>query len=614
LWSFLPFLGANHNMAYAKTQKVQRKYYYAIIDEVDSVLIDEAKTPLIIAGKTMPSENLANVCAKVTKNFQQDVEFQFDHELKTVNITDEGINKIERAFGIENLFDLEHRSLYHYMLQALRARVLFTRDVDYIVDQGEVKLVDMNTGRIMEGRSLSDGLHQAIEAKEGLKVTEENKAQASVSIQNYFRMYPVLSGMTGTAKTEITEFQHVYCMDVVQIPTNKPIIRKDLPDLVFKTKEQKYRRMVEEVRQRHEKGQPILIGTTSILQSEVVAEYLDEAGLSYHLLNAKSVEHEAHLISLAGQKSQITIATNMAGRGTDIMLGEGVAELGGLHVLGTEKHESRRIDNQLKGRSGRQGDPGSTQFIISLEDELFIRFAKDDVEAKLPSLTTDSTGLILNKEIHKFIDKVQKISEGSHFSVREFSLKLDDIINDQREVIYKLRDQIFYSTNTIEILKKHVEPVVLDLVDKHCSEGSIPDDWDLKGLNQKLEDFMLVEVTFDRDYEDPEEVREAVKPFIERHLEEVSFHENVEEIQNTLRQVSLALVDHHWTEHLDEMNRMKEGVGIRHYQQEDPIRTFQKEGFELFEIMYHRLELDFNRRMTRAIQQFEARKIKIDLT
>lgn len=593
------------NMVYAKDNKVQRPYHYAIIDEIDSVLLDEAKTPLIIAGKTRPSENLHNVCAKLTKNFKPNVHFNYDRQLKTVNLTEEGIDKIEKTFAVDNLYDLEHRSLNHYMIQSLRARTMFERDVDYIVDNGEIKLVDMNTGRIMDGRTLSDGLHQALEAKEGLKITEENKAQASITIQNYFRMYPILSGMTGTAKTDESEFQQVYNMDVIQIPTNKPVIRKDLPDLFFEKKEQKYERMVHEVKERHEKGQPILIGTTSILQSDLVAEYLDQHGLPYHLLNAKSVEQEAHLISMAGQKGQITIATNMAGRGTDIMLGEGVAELGGLHVLGTEKHESRRIDNQLKGRSGRQGDPGSSQFIVSLEDEIFIRYAQEERERKLEKLTTDKNGLIQNNDMKNFIETVQKISEGAHYQIREYNLKLDNIINEQRGVVYKLRDNLLNTDNTLSLVKKHIEVVPLVLVEKYCPEGSVSDDWDLKQLASDLNKILIPEVTLEQNYEEPYEVKESIKPVIKEHFEILEKYDENEAIQSKLNQVAISILDQYWIKHLDDMTMLKEGVGLRQYQQEDPLRLYQNEGFQMFQAMYQDIELEFSFYTTKMIIDYE---------
>ncbi len=427
------------NMATSKNEQVQRPYHFAIIDEIDSVLIDEAKTPLIIAGKKSSSSDLHYLCAKVIKSFQDTLHYTYDAETKSASFTEDGITKIEDLFDIDNLYNLEHQPLYHYMIQALRAHVAFQCDVDYIVHDEKILLVDIFTGRVMDGRSLSDGLHQALEAKEGLEITEENQTQASITIQNFFRMYPALSGMTGTAKMEEKEFNRVYNMEVIPIPTNRPIIREDKKDVVYATADAKYKAVREDVLKHNKQGRPILIGTMSILQSETVARYLDEAHITYQLLNAKSAEQEADLIATAGQKGQITIATNMAGRGTDILLGEGVHELGGLHVIGTERHESRRVDNQLKGRAGRQGDPGSSQFFLSLEDEMLKRFAQEEVEKLTKSLKTDGTGLILTSKVHDFVNRTQLICEGSHFSMREYNLKLDDVINDQRNVIYKLR-------------------------------------------------------------------------------------------------------------------------------------------------------------------------------
>ncbi|WP_138419946.1 accessory Sec system translocase SecA2 [Aquibacillus sediminis] len=596
------------NMTYSIADKVQRPYHYAIIDEVDSVLIDEAKTPLIIAGKTMPSENLHNVCAKVTKKLKENKDFIYDDELKLVNLTEDGMTKVEKIFAIDNLFDLEHRSLNHYMTQALRARTMFERDVDYIVEDGAIKLVDMNTGRIMEGRSLSDGLHQALEAKEGLKITEENKAQASITIQNYFRMYPILSGMTGTAKTDEAELKSVYDMGVTPIPTNKSIIRDDQDDLYFVTKEQKYNRMIQEVLKRHQNGQPILIGTTSILQSETVAEYLDHYNLTYQLLNAKSVDQEAHLISLAGQKGQITIATNMAGRGTDIMLGEGVAELGGLHVLGTEKHESRRIDNQLKGRAGRQGDPGSSQFIISMEDELFTRYARDEIEKRQTKWNTTADGQITNKDMPKFVETVQKIGEGSHYQIREYNLKLDDVVNDQRKVIYTLRDRVLEADNIVSLVHQQVQHVPSVLVEKYCPDDLIKDEWPTTKLLKTLNEILLPDVTLDGEFESPDDVKQLIAPFLKEHEEVVSSYEGNEKLEKVLRHVTVATIDRHWIKHLEELNRLKEGIGLRQYQQEDPIQLYQKEGLTLFETMYHELEVECSYQLSKSIQTLIANK------
>lgn len=591
------------NTVSSLSQKVQRPYHYAIVDEVDSVLIDEAETPLIIAGKTKPSDRLYDVCAKVIKTLKEKEDFTFDQELKVVNFTENGINKCEKIFGISNLFDLEHSSLFHSLLQALRARVLFQRDVDYIVSEGEIKLIDMNTGRIMEGRSLSDGLHQAIESKEGLVNTEENKTHASITIQNYYRMYPTLSGMTGTAKTDEEELRKVYNLDVVQIPTNKPSQRVDLEDLVFMTREQKYERLVEEVKKRHEKGQPILIGTTSILKSEEVAKCLDEHGLKYQLLNAKSAEQEAKLISLAGQKGQITIATNMAGRGTDIMLGEGVAELGGLHVIGTERNESRRIDDQLKGRSGRQGDPGSSQFIISLEDYLFIRYAADELKYYKPKLKVDHKGQIISSNVHKLVETAQKISEGIHQSFREYNLSLEDVINEQRKIIYTIRDKVLASDNALEYVLKQTEDLPEQLISHYCHEEQLPEEWNLKGLEESLNSVLLAPISMtETDIQTIEDVKELVDQHVEEHLQILEKYKEMEHVQDAARGISLFIIDTLWKKHLDTMGQLKQGIGIRQYQQDNPIDLFKKEGYILFEKMYHDLQYELATRIRGYIQ------------
>lgn len=580
------------NMVYDLRQKVQRPFHYAIIDEIDSILIDEAKTPLIIAGKTKVSPNLYYVCAKVVKSFKKDVDYLYDPLLKTVNFTDTGITKIERAFGIDNIYDLEHQTLYHFVLQALRARVMFQKDVDYIVQDGKIKLVDMFTGRIMEGRSYSDGLHQALEAKEGLEITEENKTLAQITIQNYFRMYPILSGMTGTAKTEEREFQALYGMDVIQVPTNKPRIRVDKEDFVFLTKENKYRAVAKEVQKRHQKGQPVLIGTTSIIQSETMATYLDEIGVPYELLNAKSVEKEAQLISLAGQKGQVTIATNMAGRGTDIMLGEGVAELGGLLVIGTERHESRRIDNQLKGRSGRQGDPGETQFYISLEDDLLQRFGKEEIEKFLPQVKTDENGLVLNKNILDLVDRIQKFCEDHNYSIREYTLKVDDVVNQQRGVIYKLRNRILEEENLFPIITPMIESTVKSSLESYCAKELLPDEWDLKQLAAQLKAIIPnAEISFDNQkIIDRQDVEKIIEESYFSYLEKLEHLKEKKELQNYIRQILLRNLDTLWLSHLENMNRLKEGISLRGYSQEDPMRIFEREGFVLFQMMYSQLE------------------------
>lgn len=570
------------NMARNVEDKVQRPYHFAIIDEVDSVLIDEAKTPLIIAGKTPSQEELHRIAAMLAKTFKKDEDYEFDEETKATSLTDQGIDKVEEAFGVDNLYDLDHQVLYHYVIQAVRAHVMFERDVDYIVKDDKIELVDMFTGRILEGRSLSDGLHQAIEAKEGVTITAENKAQAQITVQNYFRMYPKLAGMTGTAKTQEKEFIEVYNMRVVQIPTNRPVIRIDQPDIVFETRDAKYEYVAQEAKQRQEKGQPILIGTTSILQSEEVAKYLDKYGLEYQLLNAKTVEQEVELISQAGQKGRITVATNMAGRGTDIKLGEGVPELGGLYVIGTEKHESRRIDNQLRGRSGRQGDPGETRFIVSLEDDMFRRFAKEDVEKFKKKMVVDEKKQIQNKDVQELIDRTQRIVEGAHFALREYNLKLDDVINDQRKILYTLRDKVLHEEDIIEIIQKMLFDAIDFAVRDNADEEIGQEEWNFDAIENTLNSFYLEKVTLDRTVVKVNHIFDQVEPGYLQLKEFIQSFENDERVLSISQQVMLGFIDRMWVNHLAQMTYLKEGIGLRSYQGEDPMRIYQREGLKLF--------------------------------
>lgn len=587
------------NMAHSIADKVQRPYHFAIIDEVDSVLIDEAKTPLIIAGKMMANAELHQIAAMLAKRFKMDEDFEFDDETKATSLTDQGIEKVEEAFGVDNLYDLEHQTLYHYVIQAVRAHVMFKRDVDYIVREDKIELVDMFTGRIMEGRSLSDGLHQAIEAKEGVTITEENKAMAQITIQNYFRMYPVLSGMTGTAKTQEKEINEVYGMSVIQIPTNRPRIRMDQEDIVFETVEQKYEFVAQEVLRRHEKGQPVLVGTTSILQSEELSKYLKKYSLPHQVLNAKTVEQEVQLISEAGQKGRITVATNMAGRGTDIMLGEGVHELGGLCVLGTEKHESRRVDNQLRGRSGRQGDPGETQFVLSIEDDMFRRFAKEDVEKFLKKMQTNEVGRVLNqKEVKELIERTQRIVEGAHYSMREYNLKLDDVINDQRGVIYGLRNGVLDGADLIgkmvTMLYETIEFAVLD----NAPEDVSPLEWDFDTMERTLNSMFLTPVEINRDESNSKRILKDISPNVDELVDYLRQYEDNKAVMKFIPKIMLTYIDQMWVKHLEQMTHLKEGIGLRRYQQEDPMRIYQREGLELFGKNYQEVR----------------RKIIIDLT
>ncbi|WP_312130517.1 accessory Sec system translocase SecA2 [Lysinibacillus capsici] len=570
------------NMAYSLADKVQRPYHFAIIDEVDSVLIDEAKTPLIIAGKMPSNEELHRIAAMLAKRFKKDEDYDFDDETKATSLTDKGIEKVEAAFNIDNLYDLEHQTLFHYVIQAVRAHVMFKRDVDYIVKEDKIELVDMFTGRILEGRSLSDGLHQAIEAKEGVTITDENKSMAQVTIQNYFRMYPRLSGMTGTAKTQEKEIREVYGMEVVQIPTNRPRQRIDQPDLIFSTQEAKYKYVAAEVKQRHEKGQPILIGTTSILQSETVADYLKKEKLTFQLLNAKTVEQEVELISQAGQKGRITVATNMAGRGTDIMLGDDVHELGGLYVIGTEKHESRRVDNQLRGRSGRQGDVGESRFILSIEDDMFRRFAKEEVEKFSAKMIVNDQGIIQNKEVQELIDRTQRIVEGSQYGMREYNLKLDDVINDQRTVLYGLRDKILAGEDLMGELKKMLRETVDFAVHDAAPEDVSSIEWDYEQMENALNSLFITPVTINRELGRTKQILAEIQPSEQELLDHMETFAENERVIEVLPQIMLSHIDSGWIKHLEAMTHLKEGIGLRHYQQEDPMRIYQREGLELF--------------------------------
>lgn len=577
------------NMAHSIADKVQRPYHFAIIDEVDSVLIDEAKTPLIIAGKMMANAELHQIAAMLAKRFVIDEDYDFDDETKATSLTEQGIEKVEDAFGVDNLYDLEHQTLYHYVIQAVRAHVMFKRDVDYIVRDDKIELVDMFTGRIMEGRSLSDGLHQAIEAKEGVTITEENKAQAQVTIQNYFRMYPTLSGMTGTAKTQEKEIMEVYGMSVVQIPTNRPRARIDKEDIVFETMDQKYEYVAQEALRRHENGQPVLIGTTSILQSEEVSKYLKKYSLPHQVLNAKTVEQEVQLISEAGQKGRITVATNMAGRGTDIMLGDGVHDLGGLCVLGTEKHESRRVDNQLRGRSGRQGDPGETQFILSIEDDMLRRFAKEDVEKFKKKMEANEIGRIQNKDVNELIERTQRIVEGAHFSMREYNLKLDDVINDQRRVIYTLRDSVLKNEDLLEKLKTMLDETVDFAVRDNAPEELNTVDWNFDKMEQTVNSLFLTPVTINREEEKVNRILASLQPQVDEIKQMIDTYSEDERMMQVIPNVMLAYIDRMWVKHLEQMSHLKEGIGLRQYQQEDPMRIYQREGLELFGKNYQEL-------------------------
>jgi len=581
------------NMVLYKEQMVQRPLQYAIIDEVDSILVDEARTPLIISGQAQKSTELYYAADRFVSRLQETEDFTIDVKMKSIALTDQGVSKTERAFGIENLYAHEHVLLNHHVQQALRARFIMKRDVDYVVQEDEVIIVDEFTGRLMSGRRYSDGLHQAIEAKEALKVQNESMTLATITFQNYFRMYRKLAGMTGTAKTEEEEFKRIYGLEVVQVPTNRPMIRNDMPDTVYKSENGKYKAVVEEIVERHRTGQPVLVGTVSIENSERISEMLKKKGVAHQVLNAKYHAAEAEIISSAGQRGTVTIATNMAGRGTDIILGEGVPDLGGLHIMGTERHESRRIDNQLRGRSGRQGDPGSSQFYLSMQDELMRRFGADNIMGMMEKLGFDEESPIESKLISRAIESAQKRVEGSNFDARRVVLQYDDVINLQREKIYGDRREILYSDNIREVVMGMIRSTVTRTVENHCPDAEVPEDWDYDGIVSYGHTHFLPEDRLHKDDLWGKEKEEMIDMLMERV--EKLYDEREEEIgPETMREfekvVVLRGVDSKWMDHIDAMDQLRQGIHLRAYGGNDPLREYQFEGHNMFLGMIERIE------------------------
>ena len=581
------------NMVLYKEQIVQRELHYAIIDEVDSILIDEARTPLIISGQAQKSTELYYAADRFASRLKEGEDYTIDHKTRSITLTEQGVAKAEQAFGIDNLFSLDHVVLNHHITQALRARYIMRRDVDYVVQDGEVVIVDEFTGRLMAGRRYSDGLHQAIEAKEGLKVQSESMTLATITFQNYFRMYRKLAGMTGTAKTEEEEFKKIYGLDVVVVPTHRPMIRVDMPDVVFKTAKAKYRAVVEEIVRRHSNGQPVLVGTTSIENSELLSEMLKKRGIPHKVLNAKHHAEEAEIVARAGQRGAVTIATNMAGRGTDIMLGEGVAELGGLHIIGTERHEARRIDNQLRGRSGRQGDPGSSQFFLSLEDELMIRFGAANLMGMMERLGFDENSPIESKMVTKAIESAQKRVEGANFDMRRVVLQYDDVINLQREKIYADRRKVLFTDNIRDIVEGMIRGSVTRLVQRHCPEDAVPEDWDLAGIVTHVHANLLPEDRLRKEELEGKERDEIVELIMEKVL--ARYDEREQEIGPEIMRefekvVVLRSVDSKWMDHIDAMDQLRQGIHLRAYGGNDPLREYQFEGHNMFMEMIERIE------------------------
>ena len=576
------------NMVVNAEDRVQRPLNFAIIDEVDSVLIDEARTPLIISGGVMKSANLYKDADRFVKSLKENEDYTIDEKTKDITLTDQGTIKGEKYFRLSNLYDIEHSALVHHINQALKANYTMHNDVDYVVQEGKVVIVDQFTGRLMPGRAFSDGLHQAIEAKENVEIQEETKTLATITFQNYFRMYEKLSGMTGTAKTEEEEFRNIYNMFVIEIPTNLPVIRVDAADLIYSTKEEKYKAIIAEIKRRHEKGQPVLVGTIAIETNELLSNMLKKAHIKHEVLNAKNHAREAEIIAKAGEKGSVTIATNMAGRGTDIKLGEEIKELGGLCVIGTERHESRRIDNQLRGRSGRQGDPGYSQFFVSFEDELMVRFGTDRFKTILEMAGLDSERNMRSKTITRSVETAQKRVEGNNFDARKHLLQYDDVMGKHREIMYAKRNEILDSDDihnyVVNIIKEHVDIVVRRHINEHgtilekdCNEiveyvnENLINKSNLKVseiLNKEINEIIsVIEAKVLNEYEDkikslPEEIRKDFE-----------------------KAISLQVIDNYWMEHINTMDHLREGVSLRGYANEDPLQAYIREGFELFDKM-----------------------------
>jgi len=577
------------NMVLSLEERVQRGLHYAIIDECDSILIDEARTPLIISGQADRPTQLYYTFARIVNNLQPDIHYTVDEKLKTVAPTEAGIAKVERMLGVPNLYDHQNLDLSHYLNQALRAKALMQRDRDYVVKDGEVIIVDEFTGRLMFGRRYSDGLHQAIEAKEGVKIAEETQTLATITFQNYFRMYEKLAGMTGTAATEEEEFRKIYGLDVIVVPTHKPMIRVDHPDVVYKTEAAKYRAVVREIEDCYQRGQPVLVGTTSIEKSERLSAMLSRRGIPHNVLNAKQHEREAQVVAQAGQKGQVTISTNMAGRGTDIVLGEGVAALGGLHIIGTERHEARRIDNQLRGRAGRQGDPGSSRFYLSLEDDFLRLFAAPALSGLMDRLGVEEDEPIVSPILTRAIENAQKKMENRNFEIRKQLLQYDDVMNSQREIIYRQRTEILMRESLRDNVLEMVRDIINDALQLHCPSNQHPEEWDLKGLVESLEEFCLHPHQVDPASLAGDVGRDALAEEL-MQVAEANYRQKEEEIGSEAmreleRVILLRVVDSKWMEHLDAMDALRDGVGLRAYGQLDPLVEYKREAYDMYQEM-----------------------------
>jgi len=589
------------NMVLYKEDKVQRPLNFAIIDEVDSILIDEARTPLIISGQSGRSPKLYVQADAFVRTLKADEDYTYDETTKAVTLTESGMTKAEKAFGIDNLYDLSHVRLLHAINQSLKAHVAMHRDVDYVVQDGEVIIVDSFTGRLMKGRRYSDGLHQAIEAKERVEIQNESMTMATITFQNYFRMYKKLAGMTGTAKTEEEEFRNIYNMNVVVIPTNKPVIRIDRPDLIYATMKGKFEAVVDDIERRHKKGQPVLVGTVAIETSEIISEMLKKRKIPHNVLNAKNHEREAEIIAQAGQKGAVTIATNMAGRGTDIKLGEGVKELGGLAVIGTERHESRRIDNQLRGRSGRQGDPGESQFYLSLEDELMRRFGSDSMKAMMTKLGMDDSQPIQSKMVSKAVESAQKRVEGNNFDARKRLLQYDEVLRQQREVIYRERNAVLETENMREVVENMIRESIENMVNAHTAGNK--EDWNFKAMEDYIKANLLDEgeiTAQDLQDKSPEEMIEFIFNKTMERYDEREQEMTPERMREFEKVILLRSIDTKWIDHIDAMDQLRQGIHLRAYGQTDPLREYEQEGFAMFEEMIAAIREDVTRYAMKA--------------
>ncbi|MBW3350058.1 preprotein translocase subunit SecA [Lactobacillus reuteri] len=587
------------NMAVYKEDQVQRGLNYALVDEVDSILIDEARTPLIISGPGTGTSKLYKQTDRFVKQLKKDVDYKIDLESKTVSLTDEGIKKAEKYFNLKNLYDPENTALTHHLDQALRANYIMLLDKDYVVQDGEVLIVDSFTGRVMEGRRFSDGLHQAIEAKEGVEIQEENKTMANITYQNLFRMYNKLAGMTGTAKTEQEEFREIYNMETITIPTNRPVQRKDEPDLLYPTLQSKFAAVVDRIKKLHAKGQPILVGTVAVETSEYLSQLLDKENIPHVVLNAKNHAKEAEIVKNAGQKGAVTIATNMAGRGTDIKLGPGVREIGGLAVIGTERHESRRIDNQLRGRSGRQGDPGLSQFYLSLEDDLMKRFGGDRIKAFLDRMkVNDEDAVIKSRFLTHQVESAQKRVEGNNYDSRKNVLQYDDVMREQREIIYKERQQIITEDKS---LKWVLMPMFRRTIQREVDQHTLGDkkDWDLQGIVDFAEEVLIKPDTItvkDLEGKSPQEMVDYLMTFAQGvYKEKQKQLYDPAQMLEFEKVVILRVVDSHWTDHIDIMDQFRQSVGLRGYGQLNPLVEYQTAGYHMFEQMIADIEYETTR-------------------